>query len=228
MKPKPKRATPKTKTRVLLVDDHPLVRQGMICRLGLEKDIEVCAEAGSRGEAMQAIAQSQPDLAIVDISLEDGSGLELIKDIKAQYPTLPILVLSVHEETLYAERALHAGAGGYVMKRQPLGVFLEAMRQVLRGETYVSEQLKARIIGFHLGRPERVVHSPVELLSDRELEVFELMGNGLATREIARRLKLSMKTVSCYRQNAKSKLRLKDGSELVRYAINWVANMNVT
>ncbi|HUI06083.1 MAG TPA: response regulator transcription factor [Verrucomicrobiae bacterium] len=212
----------KGKKAVFIVDDHPAVQEGLAAVVNQQRDLEVCGAAGSARDALESIAAVKPDIVIVDLSLQDGNGLELIKDLHARDHKLPLLVLSMHDEALYAERVVHAGAGGYVMKREPMSVLLTAVRHVLNGEVYLSEQLKAKIVGFHVGRSQPVIHSPVELLSDRELEVFELTGQGLGTREIAERLKLSMKTVSCYRQSIKLKLGLKNGTELTRQAIHWV------
>ena len=212
----------KGKRRVFIVDDHPAVQEGLATVVNQQRDLEICGAAGSAREAMERIAGLKPDLVIIDLSLQDGNGLELIKDLHARDHKLPLLVLSMHDEALYAERVLHAGAGGYVMKKEPMNVLLGALRHVLDGEVYLSEPLKAKIVGFHVGRAHPVIQSPVELLSDRELEVFELTGQGLGTREVADRLKLSMKTVSCYRQSIKSKLALKNGTELTRQAIHWV------
>jgi len=212
----------KGKRRIFIVDDHPAVQEGLAAVVNQQRDLEICGMAGTARKAMEAISDSRPDVVIVDLSLQDGNGLELIKDLHARDHKLPLLVLSMHDEALYAERVLHAGAGGYVMKKEPMSVLLTAVRHVLNGGVYLSEPLKAKIVGFHVGRAHPVIHSPVELLSDRELEVFELTGQGLGTREVAERLKLSMKTVSCYRQSIKSKLGLKNGTELTRQAIHWV------
>jgi DNA-binding NarL/FixJ family response regulator len=209
------------KRRVFIVDDHPAVQQGLGAVIGQQRDLEICGAAGTAREAMPAIAESKPDIVIVDLSLQEGSGLELIKDLRARHHKLGLLVLSMHDEMLYAERALHAGASGYVMKKEPMNVLLAAMRQVLEGGVYLSDRLKARIVGTYVGRTEPALYSPVQVLSDRELEVFELIGQGFGTQEIAHQLNLSMKTVSCYRQNIKSKLGLKGGPELVRHAIHW-------
>ena len=215
------RPTPRKKKRVFIVDDHPAVQEGLAAVFNQQNDLEICGAATSAREVLRSIAELKPDIAIIDLTLQDGSGLELIKDLHARDHRLPLLVLSMHDEMLYAERVLQAGAQGYIMKKEPMGSLLAAVRQVLNGEVYLSEQLKMKIVGFHVGRPQPVIQSPVEILSDRELEVFELVGQGFGTREIAERLRLSMKTVSCYRQNIKSKLGLKDGPELIRHAIHW-------
>ena len=211
----------KGKRKIFIVDDHPAVQQGLAAVIAQQTDLELCGGASSAREALQAIAETKPDVIIVDLSLLEGSGLELLKDLRARHQKLPLLVLSMHDEVLYAERALHAGASGYVMKKEPMSVLLTALRQVLKGEVYLSDRLKSRIVGSYVGRTQPVLYSPVEVLSDRELEVFELIGQGFGTQEIARQLNLSMKTVSCYRQNIKSKLGLKGGPELIRHAIHW-------
>jgi DNA-binding NarL/FixJ family response regulator len=209
------------KKRVFIVDDHPAVQEGLAAVFNQQHDLEICGGAGSAREVLRAVAGLKPDVVIIDLTLQDGSGLELVKDLHARDHKLPLLVLSMHDEMLYAERVLQAGAQGYIMKKEPMGSLLAAVRLVLSGQVYLSEQLKSKIVGFHVGRPQPVIQTPVEMLSDRELEVFELVGQGFGTREIAERLSLSMKTVSCYRQNIKSKLGLKDGPELIRHAIHW-------
>jgi DNA-binding NarL/FixJ family response regulator len=214
---------------VLIVDDHAVLREGLSMVINQQPDLLVCGEAADVAAALQAVAALQPDIVIVDLSLASGSGLELVKDIKAQHPGLPTLVLSLHDEALYAERVLRAGARGYIMKRASTTELVAALRKVLSGEVYLSEAMASLIVSQTYGEPgsssERM---PVELLSDRELEVFELLGQGRGTHEIARQLGLSMKTVSCYRQNIKSKLHLKDATELVQHAIHWTANPRST
>ena len=208
--------------RVLVVDDHPIARLGLVQLLEHEPDLTVCAEAKSAADAMQAIPEAQPDIAIVDISMEGRSGLELIKDIAARFESLPILVLSIHDEELYAERALRAGARGYIMKEEAAEEVVAAIRRVLSGEVYLSENMARRALrkmlkgGAHPGTP------PLELLTDRELQVFELIGRGLGTRQIAGKLQLSVKTVEIHQGRIKSKLDLGSATALLRHAVLWV------
>ncbi len=208
---------------ILLVDDHPLFRKGMIQLLGQEPDIEVRAEADSSLSALDAIRRQKFDLAIVDVGLGGGAnGIELTKMIKAEQPELPMLVVSMHDEVLYAERALRAGARGYVMKREALDSILSAVRSVLAGEIYVSPSMSKRMLYNHIqGRGE--TSSPVERLTDRELEVFQLIGEGYDMHEIARQLHLSKKTVEAHRANIKEKLSVSSAREVVRQAAQWVA-----
>jgi DNA-binding NarL/FixJ family response regulator len=216
----------RAKKRVLIVDDHSVLREGLRMLIDQQPDLVVCGEAADAVEAMQAVAKLRPELVLVDLSLVGSSGLELIKDIKTQHPNVHMLVLSLHDEALYAERVVRAGARGYVMKRSSSADLLNAMREVLKGNVYLSENMATRIMRQVFGHrnvdPER---NSIDALSDRELEVFQLLGEGHGTQEIARRLRLSMKTVSCYRQNIKNKLNLKDSTELVQHAIHWSANL---
>jgi len=213
---------PPSKTRILIVDDHPMMRQGLALLIDHEPDLVTCGEADTAGQALNLIASHKPDLVLADISLPDKSGLELIKDIKALHPGLPVLVVSMHDETLYAERVLRAGGGGYIMKQEGGKKLMEAIRQVLAGRTYVSEKISTRIIEVFAGGRQRVESSPLERLSDREFEVFRLIGGGKGTREIAGHLHLSVKTVEVHRANIKKKLKLGSGPDLVHHAIRWV------
>ena len=210
------------KTNVLIVDDHPIVRQGLRGFIDQEADLEVCGEADDARAAMEAIKQLEPDLAIVDISLKETSGLELIKDIKARYPEVVVLALSMHDESLYAERVLRAGGRGYITKHQATDHIILAIRTVLAGEVYVSDRMKQRIMGKLVGDRHDVGAKAIDRLSDRELEVFELIGRGQSTRQIAEKLFLSVKTIETYRQHIKTKLGLADAAELLQYAIRWV------
>jgi DNA-binding NarL/FixJ family response regulator len=211
------------KQRVLLVDDHPIVCEGLAQRINGEPDLEVCGQARDAHAALIAIEKLKPDIAVVDIGLGEGNGIELIKDVKVRYPQLPTLVLSMHDETLYAERSLQAGAKGYVMKQQETAILLQAIRQVLRGQVYLSEKVKDAIVNRIGGNvPEGKVASLAQRLSNRELEVFQLIGDGYATHEIARRLHLSTKTVASHREHIKIKLNLRTGEELARFAIHWL------
>jgi DNA-binding NarL/FixJ family response regulator len=215
------------KQQVLLVDDHPVVCEGLAQRINAEPDLRVCGRARDGHSALEAIQKLRPHIAVVDIALGAGSGVELIKDIKVRYPHLPALVLSMHDEELYAERSLHAGAKGYVMKQEETAVLLRAIRQVLRGQVYLSEKVKDGIVK-RLGGilPDGQVISLIKQLSDRELEVFQLIGDGFATHEIADRLHISMKTVASHRENIKLKLKLRDGEQLARFAIHWLRYRN--
>jgi DNA-binding NarL/FixJ family response regulator len=208
--------------RVLLVDDHPIVCEGLAQKINGEPDLMVCGQSRDAYAALEAIEKLRPDIAIVDISLGNGSGIELVKDIKVRHPRLPALMLSMHEEALYAERSLHAGAKGYVMKQEEPEILLRAIRQVLRGQVYLSDKVKDAIVN-RLGGvpPDGGVTSIAQQLSDRELQVFQLIGDGFATHEIADRLHLSMKTVASHREHIKQKLNMNSGEALTRFAIHW-------
>jgi len=212
--------TNKTKRTVFLVDDHPLVREWLSNLINQQTDMVVCGEAADKAQAIKLIASTRPEIAIVDISLEEGSGIELIKDIRATTPDVVVLVLSMHDESLYAERALRAGARGYVMKREVTGNVLQAIRCVLEGKLYLSEKIAAALAEKWVeGRPVAV--SPVETLSDRELEVFQCLGNGYSTRQTAERLNVSIKTVQAFCARIKDKLNLANANELLREAVRW-------
>lgn len=208
--------------RLLIVDDHPMMRTGLAQLIDNEDDLKVCAEADNAGQAINAVAKQKFDLALVDISLPDKNGLELIKDIRTLKPDLPILVVSMHDEMIYAERVLRAGARGYIMKQEGGQKFLLAIRQVLAGKVFVSEKMSARILENFSGNQPEKSSSPVRRLSDREFEVFQLIGQGVGTRDIAGRLHLSVKTVEVHRANIKEKLGLTTATELVRYAVRWL------
>ena len=211
---------PKSTRRILIVDDHPMMREGLAQLIEHEPDLSTIGQANDAAQALQAIAAAMPHLVILDISLPDKSGLELIKDIQALHPALPVLVLSMHDESLYAERVLRAGGRGYIMKQEGGKKLMEAIRQVLNGKIYVSERISAKILELFSGhRPE--AHSSVEQLTDREFEVFQLIGQGQGTRQIAERLHLSVKTVEVHRANIKKKLEFESGADVVRYAIRW-------
>lgn len=210
------------KAKILIVDDHPLVREGLADLVNKEKDLVVCGQAEDAYQAMEAIRELKPDMAIVDISLKETSGLELIKDIKIQHPGLPVLTLSMHEESVYAERALRAGAKGYIMKREATKKVVTAIRKVLRGQLYLSEKMTTRLVHkFVDGKPEAGT-SPIDRLTDRELEVFSLLGRGNGTRQISEQLHLSVKTIETYRSRIKEKLNLTSASELLQHAFQWV------
>ncbi len=207
--------------KVLIVDDHALVSEGIAQLIGAKGGLTVCGTAASAHEGFDLVAKTKPDLVIVDLSLPGKSGLELIKDIHAAYPEVAILTLSMHEESLYAERALRAGARGYLMKSEGGQKLLEGIQRVLEGGIFVSESVASRVLERFSGRRAKPMLSPVESLSDREFEVFLLIGRGLGTRQIADQLHLSIKTVEAYRGSLKEKLKLASGPELVHYAISW-------
>ncbi len=208
------------KIKVLLVDDHPLVRDGLVNLINQQPGLEVCGEVGSEAEAMVAAARLQPDVAVVDITLETGSGIELLKSLKAAHPEVKTLVLSMHDEALYAERALHAGARGYIMKREAAKRIIAGIQAVHAGQMFVSEKISAAMAEkFVSGKSAST--TPVEQLSDRELQVFELVGRGQTTRQISESLHVGFKTVQAYQARIKEKLNLANASELMREAIRW-------
>jgi DNA-binding NarL/FixJ family response regulator len=211
---------PPRRTRIIIVDDHPIVRLGIRQMLAAERDLDVCGEAASADAAKRFIASTPPDLAIVDLSLEQGTGLDLIRSLRESMPTLPILVLSMHDETLFAERVLRAGARGYIMKREAITGLVGAIRQVLSGRIYVSEHM-AQAVLERLGHDGGAPDNPLATLTDRELEVFDLVGRGLSTAAIAQQLAVSVKTIETYRSNIKTKLNLKDATDLIRFAATW-------
>jgi len=212
----------KGKAKVFVVEDHPIVSQGLADLVNREGDLVICGVVPGAEEAMEAIASLKPDMVIVDLHLPGKSGLELVKDIKAHYPRLPVLVLSMHDESVYAGRALRAGALGYVMKDQATERVIEAIHKVLKGEIYVSTKVMAKIMREFAGVLPDEDLSPAEHLSDRELEVFEAIGHGLTTSQIAEKLHLSVKTIGTYREHIKRKLGLKNAAVLSQRAILWV------
>lgn len=213
----------KVKTKVLIVDDHPVVRQGLVRLIELQSDLCVCGEAANAHEALEAIETLKPDVAIVDLSLDkDLGGIELIKDIKTQFSQLPVLVLSMHSESVFAERMLRAGAKGYVMKEEAPETMLTAIRRVSDGKIYLSDNMSTKILsGLVKGQPV-TDKLPAERLTDRELEVLELIGRGLGTSQAAKKLHLSVKTIETHRAHIKEKLQIENASELLQYAIEWV------
>jgi len=218
-----KRNPTKKRSRILIVDDHPAVREALASRIGRQPDLEVCGEAAEMSEALRLVADTQPDLAVVDISLKTGSGIDLIKRIKDRNDSVRMLVWSMHSESLYAERALRAGALGYINKDQATDKIIEAIRRVLEGKVYLSDAMAEKMLhrAVGVGR-EEVTRSPLDALADRELEVFRLIGHGVKTAEIAKQLHLSVKTVETYRDRIRQKLDLSDGTELAHYATQWV------
>lgn len=221
-KAKPKPVVRERVRRVLIVDDHPMLRRGLAELIGHEPDLACCGEADDVASALAAVKDVGPDLVIIDIALHDSSGLELVKELKARDENLKMLVCSMHDEELYAERALRAGAMGYINKEKAIDDVVDAIRCVLDGNVYLSDRMSSRILRrVRDGEPE-LASSPVDRLTDRELEVFELIGDGLGTADIAERLCLSPKTVDAHRQKIKRKLDLDSTSELMRYAVRWV------
>ncbi len=215
-------ATPHKTHRILVVDDHPIVRQGIALLINQESDLEVVREAGSAEEAMKALAEAPTDVAIVDLSLGGGSGLDLIKSMRLRYPDILVLVMSMHDENLYAERVLRAGAKGYIMKQEGTERILTAIRQILGGDIYVSDRMRTKMLQRLIDNRGEPGDSPVACLSDRELEVLRLIGQGFGTSEIARDLHRSVKTIEAHRANIKDKLDLRTAGELVRFAVQWV------
>lgn len=209
---------------VFVVDDHPLLRQGLALLINQQQDLEVCGEAEEAQAAMQAIAKKTPDILIVDISLNGPDGLDLLKSIRASYPNLPVLILSMHDEAIYAERALRARANGYIMKQEATEKVLVAVRRILNGEVYLSDRMANKMLQQYIGGSPASIQSRISALSDRELEVFCLIGEGRGTREIAEELHLSIKTVETYQAHIKEKLALHSGRELIQHAIQWKIN----
>lgn len=214
------------KAKILIVDDHPIFRKGLKQLINEEPDLEVCGEAEEPSEARKKIKTLQPDMAIIDLTLKDKSGLELLTDIHSEFD-IPTLVISMHDESIYAERALKAGSSGYIMKQEMTGSVIKAIRQVLSGNIYASDAVVSRLLG-KITDKKTEKKSPMELLSDRELEVLRLIGNGFSRKEIADSLVVSTKTVGTYRENIKKKLKLKNGPELVKFAIEWIGIDNRT
>jgi DNA-binding NarL/FixJ family response regulator len=216
-----KKSAAQNKKRILIVDDHPMMRQGLAQLIGAESDLIICGESENAEHALDAINSFKPDLVLADISLPGKNGLELIKDFQAIQPGLPVLVISMHDESLYAERVLRAGGRGYIMKQEGGKKLMQAIRQVLDGKIYVSEKMSSEILELFSGRRAGTEGSPVEKLTDREFEIFQLISQGKGTREIANKLHLSVKTVEVHRANIKGKLKLKSGPELIRFAVRW-------
>jgi len=217
----PSEATSPSKSTILIVDDHPVVRQGLALLINREADLTVCGDAEEASSALQRIEELKPDLIVVDISLNGPDGLDLLKEIRARDPNLPVLILSMLDELLYAERALRAGANGYIMKQEATERVLVAIRRILGGEVYVSDRMADRMLHRFVGGGQVTERSPVADLTDRELEVFRLIGEGHGTRQIAEELHISVKTVESYQAHIKEKLSLKNSRELVQRAIQW-------
>jgi DNA-binding NarL/FixJ family response regulator len=216
-----KMTTKTTKYRVLIVDDHPIVRRGLADLIDHQTDLEVCGEAADVGEALQIAEATHPDVIVVDLALKSGHGIELVEQIKARHDGIKMLVSSMHDEMLFAERTLRAGAMGYIAKQEPTENLLEAIHQVLRGEIYLSPRMSSRLL-HHVVGGKALEEDPIASLSNRELEVFEMIGQGLTIQQIAAKLQLSPKTIETHREKIKGKLNLKNSAELGRRAVQWV------
>jgi DNA-binding NarL/FixJ family response regulator len=216
------------KKRILVVDDHPIVRQGLALLINRETDLVVCGEAEEATGAMHVLASARPDVLIVDISLNGPDGLDLLKNIRTTHPSLPVLILSMHDELIYAERALRAGANGYIMKQEATEKVLVAVRRILSGEIYVSDRIANKMLKHYITGAGTLRNSSIADLSDRELEVFRLIGEGHGTRQIAKELHLSIKTVESYQAHIKEKLSLRSARELMQHAIQWSMNEKTT
>lgn len=211
-------ATGTAKKRIFIVDDHPIVRQGLVQLVDSQADLCTCGQGEDVYQSLAGIRSTKPDLVLVDVSIKDGDGLELVKEIKSFDPTLRVLMLSMHDEALYAERALRAGASGYVMKQEAPQILVGAMRKVMSGQVYVSEKMSATLLQRMVGK-KGASELPMDRLTDRELEVFRMIGSGQSVKEIAEKLCLSAKTVEAHREHIKEKLNLKSSAELLRFAI---------
>lgn len=214
--------------RVLLVDDHPIVRQGMAALIAQEADMVVCGEAPDPEQGLDLVDQLQPDVVVADLSFGGLSGIEFIKDVKARQPRIPVLILSMHDEAHYADRALRAGAMGYIMKQAGGPRVIDAIRQVLAGQVYLSPEVTTQFVRTAIDGGREPTASPIDQFSDRELEVFALIGQGLSTREIARKLHLSTKTIDSHRSKIKTKLNLNNSTELVHHAIRWFSDAEIS
>ncbi|MGN6385319.1 MAG: response regulator [Verrucomicrobiota bacterium] len=207
--------------RVFIVDDHPMMRDGLRQLIGNESDLELCGEADTASLALELAVKTKPDVMLVDITLRNGNGLDLIKDLQASVPETAVIVLSMHDESLYAERVLRAGGRGYIMKQEGGRKIIEGIRRVADGGTFVSDAIASKIVDI-FSRRSRDAQSPMERLTDREFQVFQLIGQGLSTREMAERLHVSAKTIEVHRVNIKEKLNTPTLPDLIRYAVRWV------
>ena len=214
------------KTRILIVDDHPMTRSGLVHLINHQSEMVVDGEAEDAAQALDLLASKRPDLMLIDITLPGKSGLELIKDVKAMHPDLPMLVLSMHDESLYADRVLRAGARGYITKHEGGDKLMGAIRHVLSGRIYVSESMSAHILEIFSGGQTGIDRSSIQKLSDREFEVFEALGEGLSSHEIAKKLHLSAKTVDAHRANIKTKLKINTTAELISFSARWAATQS--
>jgi DNA-binding NarL/FixJ family response regulator len=213
----------KTRKRIFILDDHPITRYGLTQLINHEPDLRVCGDAESAQQALTAIKDVPPDLVLADITMPGRSGLEFVKDLRVQYPSVPVLVMSMHDEDIYAERVLRSGGRGYIMKNEGGEKLLEAIRQVLQGQVYVSKRITAAVLDVLTRRHSGASEATPGALSDREFEVFQLIGQGLTARQIGRRLNLSVKTVGTHRLHIRQKLNLRTGPELIRHAVRWAA-----
>ena len=223
---KPQVSIQTKKCRVLLVDDHPIVRQGLALLIDREADLSVCGEAEGAHSAFHAIETLRPDIVVLDISLNGPDGLDVLKEIRMKTASLPVLILSMHDESIYAERAMRAGANGYIMKQEATEKVLVAIRRILQGEVYLSDRLTNTMLQQYVRGGSPTKRSPLVNLTDRELEVFRLIGEGHGTRQIADELHLSVKTIESYQAHIKEKLALRNARELVQHAIEWTVNLN--
>jgi len=214
--------TTEQQVRVLIVDDHPFMRRGLAQTINDMSDMMVCGEASDKAKGLRKVEELNPDLVVIDISLGDGSGIELIKEVKSRWPNTKMLVSSMHDESLFAERAIRAGAMGFVNKGESSDVFVDALRKVKEGNTYLSSRMTDYILNQFVNSSDEPRKSRIDTLSDREIEVFELIGRGMITKQIAAKLELSPKTVETYREHIKMKLNLANGTELTRHAVQWV------
>jgi DNA-binding NarL/FixJ family response regulator len=226
MATKPQIPSPSKKSRVLLVDDHPIVRQGLALLIDRESDLCVCGEAEGAHSAFHAITTLRPDMVVLDISLNGPDGLDVLKEIRTNTTNLPVLILSMHDESIYAERAMRAGANGYIMKQEATEKVLVAIRRILQGEVYLSDRLTNTMLQQYVRGASPAKGSPLVNLTDRELEVFRLIGEGHGTRQIAEELHLSVKTIESYQAHIKEKLALRNARELVQHAIEWTVNLS--
>ena len=213
--------------RIVTVDDHPIVREGFAKLINSEKDFEVVGMAENANEAITLIQDKEPDVAMVDLSLKESSGIELIKDLQGLCPDVRILVVSLHDEELYSERVLRAGAKGFIMKAEAVDDIITAVKKVAKGEIYLSARMQAKMIELMASGKRKESINPLDILSDRELEVFNMVGNGMKTKNIAEQLNLSIKTIETYKSHLKIKLQLKDGVELIQRAVEWNMKQNV-
>lgn len=225
MATRPQFSTQAKKCRVLLVDDHPIVRQGLALLIDREPDLSVCGEADGAHTAFHAITTLRPDIVVLDISLNGPDGLDVLKEIRLKSASMPVLMLSMHDESIYAERAMRAGANGYIMKQEATEKVLVAIRRILQGEVYLSDRLTNTMLQQYMRGTSSQKKSPLVNLTDRELEVFRLIGEGHGTRQIADELHLSVKTIESYQAHIKEKLALRNARELVQHAIEWTVNL---
>jgi DNA-binding NarL/FixJ family response regulator len=215
----------KTRSKVFIVDDHKIFREGLTLLINRSDDLEICGEAEDVNSALKSIKQFEPDIILLDITLKESSGLELIKDLQKVAPGIPVLILTMHDELFYGERAIKAGAKGYIMKQESSEILMEAIKRVLSGKIYLSGMMTERALDIYSEKGKRNVTSPVENLSNRELQVLELIGRGYSTYQIAKETNLNIKTIGTYREKIKFKLNLKSATELTKYAIHWIENM---